>query len=83
MAKEEFDAALKLSGDQFLMTKVSYAQYYLKAKYDQENFKKILQEVVDADLDKYPEVRLLNQLAQDQARELIKNADAIFYGDFF
>lgn len=78
-AKKHFDIALKYSDEKFLMTKVYYALFYLKAKYDKENFIKILEEVVNTDLDKYPELRLLNTLSQNQAKDILKNIDKYFY----
>jgi len=77
-AKAEFDIALKLSGDKFLMTKVSYAQLYLKLKNDKNGFIKTLNEVIKADLDKYPEMRLLNSFSKNQAAELLKKTNEIF-----
>jgi hypothetical protein len=78
-AKVEFQDALKVSGDKFLLTKVSYAQYYLKAKNDKADFIKILNEVIKADLDKYPDTRLLNSFAKKQAEELLNKVDELFY----
>ena len=82
-AKEEFDKALEFSGDKFLMTRVSYAQFYCKAKYDRENYKKILTEVADADLDKHPETRLLNSFAKTLAKKSLEEIDDFFYDDDF
>lgn len=78
-AKEEFDKALSYSQDKFLMTKVYLAQYYYKAKNDKENFKKSLKEVINADLEKYPDLRLLNSFAKKYAEELLGKIDEIFY----
>jgi hypothetical protein len=77
-AKVEFDSALKYSGDKFLMTKVSYAQFYLKAKNDKKGFIKTLNEVLETDMDKYPEMRLLNLFAKNQAEELLKKTNELF-----
>ena len=82
-AKEEFDKALKISGDRFLMTKISYAEFYLKAKYDRKDYIKVLEEVVNADIDKYPEVRLLNAFSKKQAKELLEQTGKFFYNDDF
>jgi len=78
-SEKEFDEALKYSGDMFLLTKVSYAQYYLKAKNDKNKFKQILEEIINADIDKYPEQRLMNILAKKQAKELLDNINNFFY----
>lgn len=83
LSKEEFDSALKYSGDKFLLTKVSYAQSYCKAKYDKKEFERVLNEVINADIDKNPETRLMNYFAQEQAAELLDNVDEFFYEDDF
>ena len=48
-------------------------------KIDKDNFKKILKEVIDADLEKYPDLRLLNSFAKKYAEELLNKIDEIFY----
>ncbi len=78
-AKEEFDKALEYSTDKLLMTKVYLAQFYYKAKFDKKNFIKTLREVINADIEKYPEVRLLNSIAKNQAKELLKKVDEFFH----
>jgi len=82
-AKEEFNKALEYSKDKFLLTKLSYAEFYLKAKYDRDNYIKVLKEIVNTDLEKNPEMRLLNTLTQEQAKELLKNVNNFFYQDDF
>lgn len=71
-AKEEFDKALKYSDEKLLTTKVTYAEFYLKAIYDKENFKKVLNEVIKADVDAYPEIRLINFFAKNMLRKCLK-----------
>ena len=78
-AKEEFDKALKYSDEKLLTTKVTYAEFYLKAIYDKENFKKVLNEVIKADVDAYPEIRLINLFAQKHAKEMLEKIDEFFY----
>jgi len=77
-AKEEFDIALKLSGEEFLTTKLFYATFYLTAIGDKEEFEKILNEIIDMDIEKYPDTRLLNIVSRNQALVLIEKADEIF-----
>jgi hypothetical protein len=78
-AKKEFDEALKFSEDKLLMTKVYLAQYYYKAKYDKKMFINTLKEVINADIEKYPEIRLLNTIAQKQAKDLLKKVNEFFH----
>ncbi len=82
-AKVEFDKALEISQDKLLMTKVSYAEFYLKKIYDKKNYEKILQEVIAVDLDKYPEMRLLNAISQKQAKVMLDEINEFFYNDDF
>ena len=82
-SKKEFDKALELSKDKFLMTKVSYAEFYCKATYNKQNYEKALTEVINSDIDKYPEMRLLNTFAVKQAEKLLKQIDDFFYDDDF
>lgn len=82
-SKDEFDKALEYGGEKFLNTKVFFANFYCKAKYDRDLFVGTLTEVIEADLDKYPEVRLLNTFAQNQAIKLLEQVDEFFYDDDF
>ncbi len=74
-AKEEFDKALKISGEEFLTTKLFYAIFYLKAINDKENLIKTLNEIINVDIEKYPDTRLLNLVTQNQAKEILENID--------
>lgn len=78
-AEQEFNLALKYAQDKLLLTKISYATVFLRAKNDRESFIKILKEVINTDIEKYPEQRLLNIIAQKQAKELLKKVDEFFY----
>ncbi|HRU44477.1 MAG TPA: TRAP transporter TatT component family protein, partial [Spirochaetota bacterium] len=77
-AKEEFDVALKLSGDEFLTTKLFYATFYLTAIGDKEGFEKVLNEIIDMDIEKYPDTRLLNIVSKSQAEKMIEKVDEMF-----
>jgi TRAP transporter T-component len=77
-AKEEFDKAFMISKGKILSMKVAYAMYYCKAKYDKDEFKKTLTEVINTDIDKYPDQRLLNAFAQKEAKELLDKIDDLF-----
>jgi hypothetical protein len=82
-AKMEFDKAMEYSGDKFLMTKISYAEFYLKRIYNREDYIKILKEVSNTDINKYPEMRLLNTFSKKQAKELLEEVNNYFYNDDF
>ena len=78
-AKEEFDIALKLSGDKLLTTKLLYATFYLKAIGDKKEFERILNEIIDCDIEKYPETRLLNVITRNQAEIVLEKIDEMFF----
>ncbi len=78
-AKSEFDIALKLSGDKLLMTKLFYANFYLKPKNDKAAFEEIINEIIESDIDKYPETRLLNMVSKREAAALKERIDEFFY----
>ena len=69
-ARQHFEKALALSGERNLMIKVLLARHYERLVFDQELHDALLNEVlmspVEAD-----RLTLINQLAQDQARELL------------
>lgn len=81
-AKEEFDKALELSEGKLFMTKLFYADYYYRPKYDKANYKKTVLEVLNADINKFPETRLLNIMAQKQAKKMLDNIDEVFFDTF-
>jgi hypothetical protein len=80
-AKKEFDIALNISGDKLLMTKTFYADFYLKPRNDKKSYENTLKEVINADLEKFPEMRLINSITQLQAKEMLSKIDEIFFDD--
>ena len=79
IAKKEFDIALKLSGDKLLITKLFYANFYLKPKNDKAGFEQIINEILETDIDKYPETRLLNMVSKREALDLKNRIDELFF----
>jgi hypothetical protein len=75
--REHFEKAMKFSGDEYLMTKVIYAEQYARLVFDKELHDRLLNEVVAAD----PVVEgmtLTNKIAQERARELLADSDDYF-----
>lgn len=75
--REHFEKAMKFSGDEYLMTKVIYAEQYARLVFDKELHDRLLNEVVAAD----PVVEgmtLTNKIAQERARELLAGSDDYF-----
>jgi hypothetical protein len=75
--REHFEKAMNLSGNEYLMTKVIYAEQYARLVFDKELHDRLLNEVVAAD----PVIEgmtLTNKIAQERARELLAGSDDYF-----
>ena len=75
--KKHFDRALALSEEQFLMTKVVYAEQYARLVFDKPLHDRLLQEVIESN----PVVdgmTLTNRIAQERAEELLAESDEYF-----
>jgi len=75
--REHFERAIELSGGQFLMTKVVFAQRYARLVFNKELHDRLLKEVIAAD-PSAPEMTLANTLAQREAKELLAGSDDYF-----
>ena len=73
-----FEAAFAVGGDSFLLSKYFYARYYLYRIQDGDEFRRVLQGVVDApDASENP-YRLLNLIARKRSATLMGEADDLF-----
>lgn len=77
-AKSEFDYALNLAGDKMLTSKLLYANTYIKTKGDKEAYRQIMEEVIAADVEQYPETRLLNVITKQNAENMLDKIDETF-----
>ena len=78
-AKEHFERARKLTDNRYLMTDVLYARFYhARANPDQAAFEEMLEAVIDAESDLYPEQRLANELAKKRAAYWIEQVNSLF-----
>jgi hypothetical protein len=75
--KQHFERALELSKGHNLMIKVLYARHYARLVFDRELHDELLQEVLASDA-VYPDMTLMNVLAQTQAQVLLEGS-----GDYF
>jgi len=75
--REHFERSIELSGGQFLMTKVVYAELYARLVFNKELHDRLLREVIAAD-PIVPQMTLANTLAQSQAKELLADSDDYF-----
>jgi hypothetical protein len=72
-----FEQAMAMSEGRNLAVKTEYARSYARLVYDRELHDRLLNEVVQADA-RQPGLTLFNTLAQQQARELLGQADDYF-----
>ncbi len=75
--REAFEQAIALSGGRNLAAKVAYAQNYARLVFDRELHDRLLNEVLDAEVE-VPGYTLSNTLAQRQAKELLQSAADYF-----
>ena len=76
-AREHFERSMNIAGPDYLLTRVTFAEFYARYAFDQELFEKTLQEVIDA-RPEAPEFTLMNAVAQMRARELLEQVDDLF-----
>src|SRR3989338_11297879 len=77
-AKEHFEKSLKVTGRKFLISQVLYAQYFAVQTQDKKLYVKLLQEVLAAKEDIFPEQNLITQLAKKKAHRLLENQRRLF-----
>jgi hypothetical protein len=77
LAKMHFENAIRASNGQHLMAKVLYAQQYARLLFEQELHDRLLNEVLAADA-KAEGLTLINQLAKQQAEELLAESAEYF-----
>jgi hypothetical protein len=77
-AQYHFQKALEFSQGKFLMTQVYYADQYARKTFDRKLFVSTLQNVLEAPVDKIPQLTLLNTVAHKRAKELLEQVDAYF-----
>ena len=76
--RAHYQRALQLSMNQKLGPRVSLAEGLMVQAQDRAAFTALLEEVLGADLDAAPRLRLVNTLAQRRARLLLDHADDLF-----
>ena len=76
-ARKHFERAIELSAGRNLMVKVYYAERYARMKFDRALHDRLLNEVVNADVEAKG-YTLSNTLAQQKAHKLLNTADEYF-----
>lgn len=77
-SKRHFERAIELGGDDRLIARVAYAEFIGKATLDEDFFESTLDSVVEYDVTQRPDLRLVNQLAQDRAAHLLETQEDYF-----
>lgn len=77
-ARRHFERARELSGGRRLSPFVSLAESVSAGEENREEFIELLEKVLAFDLDRAPEVRLANLVAQKRARMLLERVDELF-----
>jgi len=78
LAKEQLDRALELSERKMLVFLYMYAKYYTYQIQDKELCIEILNEVISAPDDLFPEMGFINTAAKIKAKKLLTEVDNIF-----
>jgi len=73
--RQHFERNLELTNNSFYMTKYFLARYYSVQVQNRDLFDALTQEIISLDIDKYPEIRLMNSLAKNKTKLLLEKQD--------
>lgn len=73
--RSHFEKNLEITNNSFYLTKYFLARYYAVQVQDRELFDTLLNEILELDLDSYPDIKLMNALAKKKAEHLLQNQD--------
>lgn len=76
-ARAHFERSLKIAGPDYLLNRVTFAEFYARYAFDQELFERTLKAVLAAD-PKTSEFTLMNAVAKLRARGLLDQVDDLF-----
>jgi hypothetical protein len=77
-AREHFDRQREISGGGFLISQYLELRYVAMMTLDEKLAHELIDEILTYDLDKRPEIRLVNRVAQDKAREVQAHFEEYF-----
>ncbi|MBD3165481.1 hypothetical protein GF324_02695 [bacterium] len=77
-AKEHFDRQREITGGEFLIGQYLELRYVALMTLDEEHARELIDEILSFDLDRRPEIRLVNRVAQDKAREIESDFEEFF-----
>lgn len=78
-AEAHFRRAVELNGGRSIGALVAFAESVCVQTQDRQRFKKLLNRALEFDVDRYPDHRLANVLAQRRARHLLDHVDDLFF----
>ena len=77
MARRHFERSMEIAGPDYLLNRVTFAEFYARYAFDQELFERTLNQVIAAD-PKIPEFTLMNAVAKMRAQALLGQIDDLF-----
>ena len=76
-ARKHFERSIEIAGPDYLLNRVTFAEFYARYAFDQELFERTLRQVVAAKPD-VSEFTLMNAVAQRRAEALLGQMDDLF-----
>ena len=76
-SKAHFQQAMELAGPDYLLPRVTYAEFYARYTFDRELYESTLKDVLASEADK-PEFRLINGVSRIRAQSLLDRVDDYF-----
>lgn len=76
-ARMYFERSMAISGPDYLLSRVTFAEFYARYAYDQELFERSLNQVLAAEPQE-PRFTLMNSVAKTRARDLLAQVDDLF-----
>ncbi len=76
-AREHFERSMRIAGPDYLLNRVTFAEFYARYAFDLELFEKTLRDVLAAE-PAVPEFTLMNAVAKRRAQGLLEQVDDLF-----
>ena len=76
-ARGHFERSLEIAGPDYLLARVTFAEFYARYAFDRELFETTLKQVLAAE-PQVPEFTLMNAVARKRAQALLDSADDLF-----
>ena len=76
-ARAFFERSMEIAGPDYLLARVTFAEFYARYAFDRELFESTLQAVIAAS-PQVPEFTLMNAVAKERAQALLNQADDLF-----